>query len=229
MILIMQGSTLVPMVVVWLRRRHFSAPVRLLSWYVYLSLLASAAGHLYPAYLPNNYWGIIGFNTAKIALFGALYYSVLKTGPLRRLVRTTTVIALAGCAIACLYDIRLGMTVSRVVQCAVLAAFAVAYLEQTMSRSMGPLCTHDPLWLTSVGQLLYSAGTVTAFSFDILTVGYTNQVVVQYLFIVGAGVLFNAFLTLAFLRARRVAPSGVAPLTQSTNPFAVAPVEYLAR
>ena len=199
---VMQASIVVPMAVVWGRRRHFARPVKLLSWYVYLSLGAVVASRLlYPGLLPNNYGFLIGFNLGKIGLFAGVYRQVLTPGR-RRLVGVATGLALVGAAGAIAYDLDLAVTVCRVAQCAVLAGFALVYLDQTLGRPAGgPPPAHDPLWLLSVGQLLYSAGTVTAFSLDALSKTAYDQAP-KNLFIAASGLVFNCFLTLAYLRAR---------------------------
>ncbi len=206
---IMQASILVPMVVVWFRWRHFSAPVRLLSWYVYLSLIGSALGNLLTKVMSNNYPGTIFFNTGKIVLFGAVYHQLLSLPRWRRLVLISTGATLVG--IVCFWSTELSglylmSAISRVAQCALLAGFAIIYLEQTLNRSVPIQGSADPFWLLSVGQLVYSAATVTAFSLDYLSLTETDQIY-KYILIALAGLVFNFFLTLAFIRAHRYAPS----------------------
>ena len=211
---VMAISILVPMVVVWRRSRHFQPPVMLLRWYVYLSV-ASAAGSrfLYPAYFDTNYGFNVAFNLGKIALFCAVYYPVLRPTIARRILTATTLAVLLGViGFISLNGIQthLAVDISRVAQCAVLAGFALAYLDQKLAlTAAGPPAARDPLWLLSVGQLLYSAGTVTAFSLDYQTVTRHDQTP-KYIIVAFAGLIFNAFLTLAFLRAkpaRTVAPT----------------------
>lgn len=218
----MQASIFVPMTVVWWHQRHFPPPVKLLSWYVYLSVVCVAASRLYPTYLPNNYGGIIGFNLGKMLLLGAVYYQVLPPGRMRQVVPWLTGACLAGVALVLVigHDLKLAMSVSRVTQCALLAALALAYLEHALSRETRQPFFRDPLWLLSVGQLFYSAGTITAFSFDYFS--RTNyDVSVKFIFVVFSGLIFNCFLTLAFLRAS----SGLAPVPEAEE----APVEALVR
>ncbi|MDB5234605.1 MAG: hypothetical protein JWR44_1598 [Hymenobacter sp.] len=202
----MQASTLLPMAVVWWRRAHFSAPIRRLSWYVYLSVACSLGSHLYPYLLPNNYGFIIAFNTSKIALFGAVYYLVVTSEQMRRLIMLGSVAALVAVGFVISYDLQLAIAVGRVGQCALLAAFALIYMEQTLGRpevdAEPGFTSRSPMWLLSVGQLLYSAGTVTAFSLDYLSLTAYDQTS-KLFFIIAAGLVFNAFLTLAFLRDRR--------------------------
>jgi hypothetical protein len=107
---------------------------------------------------------------------------------------------------------------SRVVQCAVLAGMAMAYLEQRMSEAPAQPATQDPIWLLSLGQLVYSAGTVTAFSLDQLSVTIYDQSW-KYIVVALIGMVFNYFLTLAFLRAK---PQAAAP------PVAGTPVQLAA-
>ncbi|WP_046243288.1 hypothetical protein [Hymenobacter terrenus] len=168
---IMQVSMMVPMVVMWWRKRHFSKPVQLLSWYGYLSAGSVALAGLYPMYLPNNYGVIVGFNLGKIALFGLVYYYGIGARWARRLVLVASVITVAGAIGVIGYDIKTTISISRVAQCAVLAGVALLYLEQTLGRSgVAPISiSRDPLSLLSVGQLLYSASSVTAFSLEHLS------------------------------------------------------------
>jgi hypothetical protein len=203
----MQVSIVVPMLVVWWRRRHFSPPVKSLSWYVYLSAAGSLISALsYPAYTPNNYGFIIGFNLGKVALFGAVYHQVMEVPGLRKFVAASALAAVSAVGVVIAIDLFSAVALSRVVQCALLAAFALVYLEQTLTRP-GPdtdvaFTTRSPLWLVGLGQLLYSAGTVTAFSLEALSQTKADQSY-KYIFIALAGMVFNWFLTLAFLRARR--------------------------
>lgn len=198
----MQISIVVPMAVVWWRRRHFSPAVKLLSWYVYLSAAGAAgARFLYPAVFATNYGFSIGFNLGKIVLFGALYHQILTLPKARWAVLALSSAAVVGIFSAVSYNFYLAVSISRVVQCALLAGFALAYLEQTLNRPTNCPATHDPLWLLSVGQLLYSAGTVTAFSLEFLPT--TNFIYyVKFSCVSVSGLVFNSLLTLAFLRAK---------------------------
>jgi len=206
----MQVSICVPMAVVWMRRQQFPVPVKLLSWYVYLSVLSLAASKLYPTYLPNNYGGIVGFNLGKIALFGAVYYQVLVPGRLRQAVLLATGACLAGVGVVVAHDLELAVDVSRVTQCALLAGLALLYLEQTLGRPTFRPAAHDPLWLLSVGQLFYSAGTITVFSFTYLSQDEDYQTL-NFIFVSLSGLVFNWFLTLAFLRARAPVAAAATP------------------
>ena len=197
----MQASILIPMAVVWRQRRHFSPAVRLLSWYVYLSLGCVLALQLYPRYLPNNYGFLVAFNAGKIALFGVVYHRVLR-GRARQVVVAATGAALVAALAAVAYNLSAAVAIVRVVQCAVLAGFALLYLEQRLGNPGARPATRDPLWLLSVGQLLYSAGTVTAFSFTTHVGATKHEIAVKFLFVSISGLVFNCFLTLAFLRAR---------------------------
>lgn len=198
-----QVSTIVPMAVVWRRRKRFSPAVKLLSNYVYLSAFCSFGGSvLYPAVFATNYGFLAGFNLGKILLFGAVYYAVLESGSLRRTVMSITLITAACIALVFGYDAYTGVTCARLSQCAVLAGFAMLYLEQSLRRPVPRRASHDPLWLLSIGQLFYSAGTVTAFSFDYFSVTIYDQSPKALVFAT-LGLVFNGFLTLAFLRAKR--------------------------
>lgn len=220
---IMAASILLPMVVVWRRSRHFPPPVMLLSWYVYLSL-ASAVGSrfLYPAYFNNNYGFNVAFNLGKIALFCAVYYPVLRPTITRQILAAITLAIIVG-VIGLIgtqgLQHHLAVDISRVAQCAVLAGFALAYLDQKLSCNTSGPVSHDPVWLLSVGQLLYSAGTVTAFSLDYQTVTRFDQTP-KYIIIAFAGLVFNTFLTLAFLRAKPVSKPAATVNDEATNQLA---------
>ena len=220
----MQASIFVPMAVVWRRQRHFPPPVKLLSWYVYLSVVSVAASRLYPTYLPNNYGGIIGFNLGKMLLLGAVYYQVLPPGRMRQVVPWLTGACLAGVVLVLVIsydDLRMAVSVSRVTQCALLAALALAYLEHALNQEIRRPFFRDPLWLLSVGQLFYSAGTITAFSFDYLS-NTRYDVSVKSIFVPFSSLIFNYFLTLAFLRAARspapVLEAGAMPVGTLVRP-----------
>ena len=203
----MQLSILLPMAIVWGRRRHYAAPMRSLSWYVYLSAFASLGAEFSaPYFLPNNFAFTFGFNLGKVALFGWVYSQVLTSPRLRQLIVSAVILALLGMFGTFVYEPLLGMAVARVTQCALLAAFAILYLDQYFNQKAPRTASQDPFWLLSVGQLIYSAGTVTAFSLDYLTKTLYQQTS-KYLFVAVAGLVFNYFLTMAFLRAKPASSS----------------------
>ena len=212
---VMQASIVVPMVVVWARRRFFSAPVRLLSWYVYLSLFSVVGARFFLIGTPpNNHWYLIAFNCGKIALFAAVYYQVLRQPNARRLVFSVTAATLPLLLLASLYDTQLGISVSRVAHCALLAGFALLYFDQFASRTTTLPLSKDSLWLVSMGQILYSAVTVSFFSYGYFA---TGQSVWLYIFMDVGGLIFNYFLTLAFLRARSTELGASTSESQSVN------------
>lgn len=215
----MQASILLPMAVVWWRRHHFPAPVRRLSWYVYLSLFSVVgARFFYIGNPPSNWAYLIAFNCGKLALLGAVYYQVLVRPNVRQLVLALTAAALLGMVPIIYYDANLAVTMSRVAQCTLLTGFALLYLEQYLDRPTAGTATHDPLCLVSIGQLLFSALTVTAF---ILV--YFDQSAgtgeIKFLFLSLGGLVFNWFLTLAFLRATR--PASAVPNEPGPSSFRV--------
>ena len=210
LLLLMQISIVVPMAVVWWRRRrYFSPAIKLLSWYVYLSAFCVVVIVNYRALgLPSNYGFLAGFNIGKMALFAAVYYTVLKSAKMRKYVAVIAAAAvMASMAVFAYEGTMKSVGYIRVTQCAVLAGFAMIYLEQSLTRVSARPFTHDPLWMLSVGQLLYSAGTVTVFSLDYFSLNYllTSQLhyFLQFSLVSISGLVFNAFLTLAFLRAKR--------------------------
>lgn len=206
-----QASIIVPMAVVWWRRKHFAPAVKLLSNYVYLSAFCSfGINFLYPAVFATNYWFLAGFNLGKTLLLGAVYYSVMKSAPLRRVVLNTSLVAMLCVLSVFFYNTYAGVTCARLTQCAVLAGFAMLYLEQSLNRPAPRRNGHNPIWLLSVGQLLYSAGTVTAFSFDYFSVTIYDQSS-KALIAATLGLVFNGFLTLAFRRAKRTDATAVPP------------------
>lgn len=208
LLLLMQVSIVVPMVVVWRRRRHFPAPIRLLSWYVYLSAFCVlGAKLLYPAYLAKNHGFLVGFNLGKMVLFGGVYYLVLESAWMRRLIAPVVLLVSGGILVVFWYDSMVAVNVSRTVQCTVLASLAIAYLGQIMTQPAVLPNAQDPLWLVSVGQLIYSAGAVTAFSMDLMPASEL-EFYLKFSCVSVAGLVFNYYLTLAFLRAQ---PTGQLP------------------
>jgi hypothetical protein len=199
---VMQVSILVPMVVVWRRRRYFPPAVRLLSWYVYLSLVSVLGARVSEFYHLSNWLAVAGFNLGKIALLGGVFYLALHQARARSLVALTTLATLVF-GLYSMWQLGIGflLTYARVTQCAVLAAFALAYLEQLSREAPAGRLGHNPLFLVSVGQLFYSAGTVMYFSMD-----FNHMPSPQLKFYFGIvailGLIFNFLLTLAFLRAR---------------------------
>ena len=205
LLLFMQTSIVVPMAVVWWRRRRFFSPaIKLLSWYVYLSAFCVVVVVNYEELgLPSNFGFLAGFNIGKMGLFAAVYYTVLKSAKMRKYIAViATAAVLASVAIFAHSGTMDSVDFIRVTQCAVLACFAMIYLEHSLTKVSTRLLTHDPLWMLSVGQLLYSAGTVTVFSLDYM---HTSQLhrLLKFSLVSISGLVFNTFLTLAFLRAKR--------------------------
>lgn len=201
----MQLSIIIPMAVVWVRGRQFSRPVRGLSRYVYHSAAMALGGQFYKllGFMPNNYGFIFGFQFGKFALFGWVYYQVLTSARLQRVMLVMTLFTLCDITGVFLLDNRImALTVSRVAQCAVLAALAIFYLDQFLNKTTTQPVGQDPIWLLSVGQLIYSAATATAFSLDYLEISLTNHRIIYYLVVSVAGLVFSYFLTLAFLWAK---------------------------
>ena len=208
---IMQLSIVVPMVVTWQRWRQFSPPIRLLSWYVYLSLLSVVAARWAEWTHHSNLLYIMAFNAGKILLFTAVYFQVLQLRWVRWLFVGLAVAGLlGGVYVGLRQEMGFMMTYFRTLQCGLLAALALAYLEQ-LSREppMGQL-RQNPLLLLSVGQLVYSAGTVVLFSLD-FTKASMAQNKIYFGIVAIAGLIFNYLLTLAFLRARPDGPETQRP------------------
>lgn len=211
----MQFSILVPMVVVWRRWAHFSPPVKQLSWYVYISAFFALSARLSAIYLHNNLYFLIGFNVIKMLLFAAVYRLVLTSPRMRRVLTVATVVAFSTVAGAFAFGAAQTLTISRVVQCALLAGFALVYLEQLLKNANNKKLNQDTMGLLSLGQLIYSATTVSVFSLDIMAQSAWPGVhLFCDAFLVIAGLAFNYFLTLAFLRAT--------PEIPASNPTATA-------
>ena len=208
-----QVSIVVPLVVVWWWH-HFTVPVRLLSVYVYMVLLALMATRVF---LVEGGSGSIafltGFNCAKLVLLGPVYYQVLRRPKARQLIMPLIVVSLAGILVVIYYSLPLALSTSRVVQCTLLSGLALLYLDQFSNRAIVPFTTRDVMCLVSIGQLLFSAITITAFSFE-----YGSHIAMQLnfkqLFIALGSLAFNIFLTLAFLRDHQPAPIMVARRAQ---------------
>ncbi len=162
---LMQTSILVPMAVVWQRRRHFFRPVKLLSWYVYLSLISSVLAVFFRyGTPPSNHLYLIGFDCAKLALIGAVYYQALPKVKLRRLIPVLVVAVLASVVVLAPRDTYLAISVGRIAQFTLLAACAILYLDKFLHCSTGVALSRDPLSLLSIGHLIFTAGAVTAIS-----------------------------------------------------------------
>jgi hypothetical protein len=199
---LMQLSILIPMVVVWRRKNQFPKPVQDLSWYVYWSAFSVVGALAYPRFIPTNYPFITGFNAGKILLFAIVYFQVLHSQRQRKWVVGLAAAALVGIVGVAAYDLHLSTSVSRVTQCAMLAGFSLLYLNQFTYERSGLRVRKDSIALLSLGQLLYSAGTVTAFSFEHLS-RTTAEQSPKYIFVAISGLVFNYFLTRAFLAANK--------------------------
>ncbi|GAB3857034.1 hypothetical protein GCM10028822_30110 [Hymenobacter terrigena] len=215
---VMQLSILVPMGVVWWRKAQFSPPVKRLSWYVYISVFFVVTTRLSAFYLHNNLYFITGFNVSKMLLFAAVYRLVLTERWMRQALAVGTVIAISTVLASFAMGAAQAVTVSRVMQCALLAAFALAYIEQRLHQVDSRKLRNDPMWLLGLGQLIYSATTVSAFSIDIVFNFYLPLLnAISSLCCSVAALVFNYFLTLAFLRAAPDIPAPTAAAIAETR------------
>jgi hypothetical protein len=198
-----QLSILVPMVVVWRRKALLAPPVRVLSWYVYLSLASSLALNigrfLYHANNPVQHL----YTLLKTLLFGWLYYVALHRISQRRLVAWLTV-GFAGFALldaTYLEGLNRFNSYGRAVQSLLLIGFGLLYFEQVLRELRSARLERDPLFLVSAGLILYSAGTGMLF---VLTNSYTGDLsllTIGFNIVFVLNIVFNILLTLAFLRA----------------------------
>lgn len=201
-----QASPLIPLAF-WLYRRQLRAALLPLVLYAGLSLGNNILGYLLAP--PLQPWRDIAFYLLKAILLATAYYQGLH--------RPTARYSVAGLAIALIFSTLAGIippddahlhwaaSYARLGQCAVLASFALTYLEQLLSTTTVFDLSRDPLFLLSVGQLLYSALTVGFFS---LLSRPTTEMTAE----IGAGLLtlgriiFLTFLTLAIYYGNRASP-----------------------
>ena len=148
---------------------------------------------------------LTGFNCAKLVLLGAVYYQVLRRPEVRHLIMPLIMVLLAVILVVICYSLPLALLTNRVAQCTLLSGLALLYLDQFSNRAIVPFITHGALCLVSIGQLLFSAITITTFSFEY---GSHNDIQFNFkqLFNSLGNLVFNIFLTLAFLRAHQPAP-----------------------
>jgi hypothetical protein len=199
--LLMQVSILVPMAVVWKRKKEFPAPIRLLSWYVYLSIGCVIAAKMAAFYFRNNLLLVPAFNGGKVLLFAAVYAQILPSGRVRRVLLQATLVALLIVVSSVFYNWKIAGNIARMMQCTLLAGFALAYLEQELNNPAPRRGFQDPIWLLSVGQLLYSGGSIVG-NLDTFTDKVLNSWALFFCLII-SGLIFNYFLTLVFLRAQQ--------------------------
>ena len=77
------------------------------------------------------------------------------TGPRTRRVLAAAVVVALGIMVASFaLDTARTVTVSRVIQCALLAGFALVYLEQELNRGSNHKFSYNPIWLLSLGRLI---------------------------------------------------------------------------
>lgn len=192
-----QAGTLVPLSL-WLYRRQLRPALLPLVLYAGLALANGGLERLLAP--PLQPWRDVVFYLLKMSLMATAYYQGLN----RRMARYSV----AGLSIALLISTLLGLlppdanhqqwaaSYARLGQCAVLASFALTYLEQLLSTTTISDLSRDPLFLLSVGQLLYSALTVGYFSL-------LNQPTTEFTSEIGGGLLtiarliFLVFLVLA--------------------------------
>ncbi|GGF19706.1 hypothetical protein [Hymenobacter cavernae] len=199
-----QLSVVVPMVVAWRRQAFFTPVIRVLSSYVYLSLFTSLALQLgrYIFHLNNPVQHL--YTLLKTLLFSRVYYLALRRRWHRQLIFWLT----AGFVLFALLDavyleglIKYN-SYGRAVQSLLLIGFAMLYFEQMLRELRVSRLEQDPLFLTSVGLIIYSAGTGMLF---VLTNSFNEDLSVLTLAfdtVFLLNIAFNVLLTLAFLRAK---------------------------
>jgi|GEM_PF-2423044 len=91
------------------------------------------------------------------------------------------------------------------IQTFVLLAFALLYFEQLLRELHTIRLEHDPMFLVSVGVMLYYAGTIMIFLLEgsMQRRLQTNQIWTMYIIQAVLLIVFNAFLTLALWHANR--------------------------
>jgi hypothetical protein len=134
---------------------------------VYLSALGVVAARWAEWTHHSNLLYLIAFNACKILLFTAVYFQVLQLRWVRWLFVALTAAGLReGIYVSLQQEMGFMMTYFRTLQCGLLAALALAYLEQLSREPPVGRLRQNPMFLLSVGQLVYSAGTVVFFSLD---------------------------------------------------------------
>ena len=224
----MQVSVVIPMAVTWWRWQQLPSVVRLLSLYTYVSLACSMLSWLLhwmlmQGYIGNNYLGNFLFNTAAVALFMAVYYRSLSEPWRKRLVLGLGVaMLLLSLSLELGPDRRLAMSVAQTSGCAVLLAFALLYMDAFSAQRRQQPAAQDPIYLLSIGLLIKSAGAIVTFSLQYFIMD-AAQMDIVWMPVPFIGLLFNYYLTLAFLRARRPGPADkagpAAGATRAGRPF----------
>jgi len=199
-----QLSILIPMALGIRKKYDLSKPLQFLIWYTYLSLASSLAiqlgTHLFHFNAPVQHL----YTLLKTVLFGRLYYLALRRRWHRQLILWLTV----GFVLFALLDATYleGLdhynSYGRAVQSLLLIGFAMLYFEQMLRELRVSRLEQDPLFLASVGLIIYSAGTGMLF---VLTNSFTEDLSVLTLAfdtVFLLNIAFNVLLTLAFLRAK---------------------------
>ncbi|MBO2009376.1 hypothetical protein [Hymenobacter negativus] len=199
----MHASILAPMVVVWQRWQRLSAPMRLASWYVYVSGGSVIAGYLVQYFFHNNHLVIVGFNIGKLLLFAAVYRQVLAPTRWTELLRIALFGSLCGVGGLLLYDWPMAFTAARICQTTILTAYALLYLDQNLNAIPRRAAngSYSPIWLLSIGLLLGTAFTITASSLTLFDLTHYH-ISINAVFIIFSNTIFNGFLTLALLRSQ---------------------------
>ncbi|KAA9332395.1 hypothetical protein F0P96_13050 [Hymenobacter busanensis] len=164
-------SIALPLVVGLVRRRQLSAPSRPLMWYCILWAI------LHPLELACRklfHYNIFLFHLCtplETGLLAAAYYRALPQPRLRQLVRWVAgpflLLCLADAVwLSGLWKIN---AYARAVQSALLVSLGLAYFWQMLRELRVVRPEHDPMFLTSVGMILYFTGTVGAYTLTATT------------------------------------------------------------
>jgi len=198
-----QLSIVVPLVIAWRRRAFFTPAVRVLSWYVYLSLFTSLAlqigRHLLHVNNPVQHL----YTLLKTLLFSHMYYLALQRPWHRQLVYWLTIGFVVFAALDAFYfeGLMRYNSYSRALQSLLLIGFAMLYFEQMLRELRVPRLERDSLFLASVGLVIYSAGTGMLF---VLTNNFNedlSMLTLAFDTVFLLNIIFNGLLTLAFSRA----------------------------
>jgi len=197
---------LFPLVVGLRRWQHLTPAHKKLVWFVVIAgCLLNALSEISRVVWHNNLLFIYLTTWAETLFLSWAFYLSFRSATVRRLFAWAILLFVVVALVQVVYlrGIYASNTYARIAQSILLIGAALLYFEQTLQELRNIQLQHDPMFLVSVGVLLYFAGCLMVFILEdsMYAQKQFTQVWMMYSIQFVLLMVFNAILTLAFLNA----------------------------
>ncbi|MCC2548177.1 hypothetical protein LJY25_17135 [Hymenobacter sp. BT175] len=200
-------SAALPLAVAWRRRHLLSPPLQVLFWIPVYILIASGIAW----YLSHKYYYNLPFihltTVVETLLYILVYYRALAAPRTRYYIKLATVGFLVFAAFDSFYleGMQQINSYTNALETFIIISLALLYFEQTLHDLSAARLERDPLFLASVGIVLYLTGTVTIYLLMARTVTDEDELTYSAMSIITSLLLLLlcGMLTWSFLMAGR--------------------------